>query len=995
MALTLILGLAWATTGADAATARPPSAPTRVVAQAGDASAEVSWRAPGSTGGSGITGYVVTASPGGASVTTTAVTSVHVGGLRNGRRYTFVVAAINAAGTGARSRPSEAVTPLPATVPGEPRAVRATGGNTRLAVTWQAPASDGRSPVTGYRVLVRPGNTELTVGGDARTATLTGLTNGVRYRAVVAAVNAVGRGRDSNRTPAVTPRIGPPEAPASVRAAAAGKGVVRVSWERGDDGGSPITGYEVVASPGGAVARTGGTSIDVKGLRSGTAYVFTVHARNAKGRGPGTATAATRSDVTVAAGTVVLSPESLAALTEVTADQTLIFTDAPEQVRKLAAGNVVVADVSERTPQGLLRKVVSASTESGRTTVTTAEASLDDALTDGGVAMAAELDAADVDEFRPAREGVRMVAPKGVAKGAPSLTVSLDLELAKQGSKKITLSGSQTIVPHVSFDASVRCCFHTDTHFNAEVEVQRQATLTAEISKTISTSVKLGQVDFTPIRFTVGPVPVVIVPRLELTLEASGTISAGITTSVSETTRSGVDITSRDSRVTARPVNTRTTSFQPPTAFASASFSAGPKVRLSLMLYGVVGPYVQITVKLIDLKADLQADHFVTLRISGSIAAGFQLSLVGKRIADWSRDPLLPFSLLLYQSGPFMGVTIAPDPATVTAGGTLTFTATVSRSPVQTVNWSVGPGGGSITPGGVYTAPDTAGVYPVTATSPANGLKPETKATVDVEVTAKQPDPDPDPDPLPAKADVLIVGTGDYGSTAGADWLDEQLKAAGYSVGVHKHDALPADLSGYGQIWDVSTNPLSDEDLGDLAAFVRSGRGAYLTGERPCCESINAADSTLIKQLVPAATDLQVGGLGDPDGAVGPVNVNAAAPGGLATKPFAVPTWTVSAAGGLANVPPANVLASTATTPIAAAWGPDEVAGKGRLALLMDINWLDPRWMDSTTAGHLAQNLALYLSGKPEPPAAPAAVVKPNAKQRALVGSRSPSAAQK
>jgi hypothetical protein len=107
-----------------------------------------------------------------------------------------------------------------------------------------------------------------------------------------------------------------------------------------------------------------------------------------------------------------------------------------------------------------------------------------------------------------------------------------------------------------------------------------------------------------------------------------------------------------------------------------------------------------------------------------------------QRIADWTRDPLIPFSLLPYQSGPFMGVTIAPDPATVTASGTLTVTATVSRSPVQMVNWSIESGGGSITPDGVYT---------ITATSSANGLKPETRATVDVEVTAKEPDPDPDP----------------------------------------------------------------------------------------------------------------------------------------------------------------------------------------------------------------------------------------------------------
>ena len=62
-----------------------PGAPTGVLATAGDASAVVSWAAPASDGGSGISGYTVTAAPGGATATTTAT----VTGLTNGTPYTF------------------------------------------------------------------------------------------------------------------------------------------------------------------------------------------------------------------------------------------------------------------------------------------------------------------------------------------------------------------------------------------------------------------------------------------------------------------------------------------------------------------------------------------------------------------------------------------------------------------------------------------------------------------------------------------------------------------------------------------------------------------------------------------------------------------------------------------------------------------------------------------------------------------------------------------
>lgn len=185
----------------------PPSEPTGVVAVAGDARADVSWRAPVDPGSYPIAEYEVMSSPGSRTCTVAApALTCQITGLTNGTAYTFKARARNEVGWGLWSLPSGGVTPEAS--PSAPRDVIATAGDAQASVAWLAPIDPGSSAILEYEVQSNP------AGGSCKTTALTcqvtGLTNGTAYTFIARARNNNGWGPWSSASAAITPRAPTP-----------------------------------------------------------------------------------------------------------------------------------------------------------------------------------------------------------------------------------------------------------------------------------------------------------------------------------------------------------------------------------------------------------------------------------------------------------------------------------------------------------------------------------------------------------------------------------------------------------------------------------------------------------------------------------------------------------------------------------------------------------------------------------------------------------------
>ncbi len=135
----------WSSASTAVTPAGAPGAPTAVVATGADFAASLSWTAPASNGAS-ITGYTVTASPGGATCTSTSTSCTYGSVLAvatGGTSYTFTVTATNSAGVSASSSASNAVSPTISYV------VTLVGGGGGASATGPGAGGGGVSQSTG------------------------------------------------------------------------------------------------------------------------------------------------------------------------------------------------------------------------------------------------------------------------------------------------------------------------------------------------------------------------------------------------------------------------------------------------------------------------------------------------------------------------------------------------------------------------------------------------------------------------------------------------------------------------------------------------------------------------------------------------------------------------------------------------------------------------------------------------------------------------------
>jgi len=259
-----------------------PSAPQSVTVTGGPGNATISWAAPSSDGGSGLTYYTVSDGNGHGCTVNAPATSCTVAGLSAATSYTFSVVANNRNGASPASSTAIGSTYGPPVAPAAPTVSWPLPGS--ITVTWSAPTSSGGESITSYTVTgTGNGLSTLSCTTSSYTCTFGGLSNSAAYNFTVVAQTVDFTSPASSSGSAASSFV-VPAAPTNVTVAG-GNSAATISWTAPNNG-LPLT-YQVTSSSAqNATSRTcstTATSCTVTGLTNGVAYVFTVTASNVLG----------------------------------------------------------------------------------------------------------------------------------------------------------------------------------------------------------------------------------------------------------------------------------------------------------------------------------------------------------------------------------------------------------------------------------------------------------------------------------------------------------------------------------------------------------------------------------------------------------------------------------------------------------------------------------------------------------------------------------------
>lgn len=324
---------------------------------------------------------------------------------------------------------------------------------------------------------------------------------------------------------------------------------------------------------------------------------------------------AVSSDLVLSARTIIVDESninSVAQLDEL--GEEIVFDNPDGRLAGVQKGDILLFTKTEKTPYGLLRRVISVSPQNGQYLVKTEQGTLSESIESGHISFAQPVGLATIDE---------MTLEDGVTFSGDSTDrlngLGLNFDIEKQVGD-ITLSGGFSL--HSKAEMEVVFEYFSVDRMRIQLELEQNLELSASTGIDIpllDTEIKLGKIRLTPIIVGV----VIIVPEIELELDLEGKLYGGVTIAFEQEFKAlaGANYENESwEKIWREDLKLDLLSFRPT---AGLEFEAELEPSIAYKIYGVIGPEFEV----MDVFGKFEADLFASpcWKVSMGIDAEFEL----------------------------------------------------------------------------------------------------------------------------------------------------------------------------------------------------------------------------------------------------------------------------------------------------------------------------------------------------------------------------------
>ena len=300
-------------------------------------------------------------------------------------------------------------------------------------------------------------------------------------------------------------------------------------------------------------------------------------------------------DVIVPESTEILSTEEAnSSIDQIDGDY--IFVNVNSNLAGADIGNIILSDDCNAAPGGLLKRILSKSTVDDQVVFETEQASLAEAVQEMTLSESYQLTPDDVKKvqlfngckYKPEKNGLEF-------------PVEIDCILYDNDGNYSTTDDQILLSGDLLFTAElftvIEISWFELTKFEIGIESDRNADLylTANFHWEFEEelTLEIAQFNFSPITFMVGLVPVVIIPTLEVEAHVHGDLTVTFTTGITYTEEIRYGIGYQNEEWYQINENEKSFYYSPPEFTTEFNFETGASLKLSTLIYGVGGPYVQ------------------------------------------------------------------------------------------------------------------------------------------------------------------------------------------------------------------------------------------------------------------------------------------------------------------------------------------------------------------------------------------------------------------